>query len=74
MQWTPARMSELEAAVQARQRVVLFRRGTQYVVVAHRLKTFGREDVLVGRLPVTGDLMEFDLGEIEAFEVVSRAS
>jgi len=35
--------------------VVLSRRGNEYVVVAHRLKTFGREDILVGgcRSPVS---------------------
>jgi len=63
-------MSALERAVDRRSRVVLSRRGSEYVVVAHRLKTFGREDVLVGRVPITGELMEFELSTLEAFDVL----
>jgi hypothetical protein len=68
--WTPARMSELERAVERRCRVVLSRRGSEYVVVAHQLKTFGREEVLVGRVPITGELMEFELAALESFDVL----
>jgi len=63
-------MSELERAVERRCRVALSRRGSEYVVVAHRLKTFGREDVLVGRVPITGELMEFELSTLESFHVL----
>lgn len=63
-------MSALERAVDRRSRVVLSRRGSEYVVVAHRLKTFGREDVLVGRVPITGELMEFELSTLETFDVL----
>lgn len=70
IRWTPARMTALERAVDRRSRVVLSRRGNEYVVVAHRLKTFGREDVLVGRVPITGELMEFELSTLESFHVL----
>jgi hypothetical protein len=63
-------MSALEHAVEARRRVVLSRRGSEYVVVAHGLKTFGREEVLVGRIPITGELMEFELSTLEGFDVL----
>jgi hypothetical protein len=62
-------MTELERAVDARRRVVLGRRGSEYVVVAHRLKSFGREEILVGRVPITGELMEFELSTLESFHV-----
>jgi hypothetical protein len=63
-------MTELERAVEARRRVVLSRRGSEYVVVAHHLKTHGREEVLVGRVPITGELMEFELATLESFHVL----
>lgn len=70
LRWTPARMSELERAVERRSRVALLRRGTEYVVIAERLKTFGREDVFVGRVPITGELMEFALSALDRFDVL----
>lgn len=70
LRWTPARMTELERAVERRSRVALSRRGTEYVVVAHGLRTFGREDVFVGRIPITGELMEFELSALESFQVL----
>lgn len=63
-------MSELEAAVAHRRRVVLDRRGTEYVVVATELRTGGRSDILVGRLPITGETLEFRLTDLEAFQVL----
>jgi hypothetical protein len=63
-------MSELERAVERRSRVALSRRGTEYVVIAERLKTFGPEDILVARVPITGELMEFALPALERFDVL----
>ncbi len=70
VRWSPGLMSALEAAVERRGRVALSRRGTEYVVQAIRLKTSGREEVLVGRLPLTGDTMDFVLAELESFAVL----
>lgn len=64
-------MAELEAAVASRRRVALLRRGTEYVVVARSLRTRGRIEVLVGRVPMTGEDLEFALPEIEGFQVVA---
>lgn len=63
-------MSDLEAAVSGHCRVVLSRRGTEYVVVARGLRTHGRAEVLIGRLPMTGEDLEFALDEIETFDVL----
>ena len=70
VRWTPERLDQLESAARQGRRVVLVRRGTEYVVVALRLVTAGRRETLVGRLPMTGSEMEFALDELEAFQVL----
>ncbi len=51
-------------------RVQIDRRGTEYVLVAHTLRTEGPVETLVGRHPTTGEDMEFRLDEIDGFAVV----
>lgn len=70
VRWSPSRMSEIEAAVTNRRRVVLARRGTEFVVVATALRTGGPSDVLVGRLPITGETLEFRLADLDEFHVL----
>ena len=67
---TPEALDALEQAVHERRRVALRRRGTEYVVVAERLETSGRDDVLAGRLPMTGELLAFRLRDLESFAVL----
>ncbi len=69
---TPDALDALERAVRLHLRVALRRRGTEYVVVAERLETSGRggDDVLVGRLPMTGELLTFRLRDLERFAVL----
>jgi len=70
LRWTPERLDQLESAARQGRRVVLVRRGTEYVVVALRLVTEGHRESLVGRLPMTGSEMEFALDDLEAFQVL----
>lgn len=70
VRWTPARMAELERAVEHGRRVALTRRGSEYVVVARRLRTYSRVDILVGWLPMTGETIDFELTEIDSFDVL----
>ena len=56
---TSEALDALERAVRQHLRVALRRRGTEYVVVAERLETTGRDDALAGRLPMTGELLTF---------------
>jgi hypothetical protein len=63
-------MDQLERAARDHLRVALTRRGTEYVVVALQVKTVGRQDALVGRLPMTGEELSFRLGEIDSFQVI----
>ena len=67
---TPDALDALERAVRERRRVALRRRGTEYVVVAERLESSGRDEVLAGRLPMTGEVLAFRLRELEAFAVL----
>ena len=67
---TPAALDALERAVRERRRVALHRRGTEYVIVAERLETGSRDEVLVGRLPMTGEALAFRLRELERFAIL----
>ena len=67
---TPEALDALERAVRENLRVALKRRGTEYVVVAERLETSGRDDLLAGRLPMTGELLTFRLRDLESFAVL----
>ena len=67
---TPHALDALERAVRERRRVALRRRGTEFVVVAERLDTGPRDEVLEGRLPMTGEVVAFPLRELETFAVL----
>lgn len=67
---TPDALDALERAVRERRRVALRRRGTEYVVVAERLETSGRDEVFAGRLPMTGEVLPFRLRDLESFAVL----
>jgi hypothetical protein len=66
----PERLDQLERAVRDRRRVALSRRGSEFIVVAVAVRSNGRQDVLVGHLPMTGEELEFVLEEIDWFQVV----
>jgi len=67
---TPEALDALERAVRERRRVALRRRGTEFVVVAERLDTGPRDELLEGRLPMTGEIVTFRLRELETFAVL----
>jgi len=70
VRWTAERMNQLEHAALHGHRVALSRSGTEYVVVALRVTTQGRHEVLIGRLPMTGEELAFRLDQIDSFQVV----
>ena len=70
VRWTADRMDQLENAARRGQRVALSRRGTEYVVVALRVTSEERHEVLVGLLPMTGEELTFRLDQIDSFQVV----
>jgi len=59
----------LERAIRASQRIVVWRRGVEYVVVPTELRLLGGREVIEGRRP-TGDLLTLYLDEIDTIEVV----
>jgi len=67
---TPDALDALERAVRERRRVALRRRGTEYVVVAERLATGERDEMLEARLPMTGELLQFRLRDLDVFAVL----
>ena len=67
---TPDALDALERAVRERRRVALRRRGTEYVVVAERLATGDRDETLEARLPMTGELLQFRLRDLDVFAVL----
>jgi hypothetical protein len=70
VRWTADRMDQLENAARREQRVALSRRGTEYIVVALRVTSRDGRDVLIGRLPMTGEDLTFRLDDIDSFQVV----
>ena len=70
LRWTTQRMDQLENAVRRGLRVVLTRRGTEYIVVARRVATVGRKEALIGHLQMTGEELPFILEEIDHFQVI----
>ena len=67
---TPDALDALERAVRERRRVALRRRSTEYVVVAERLATGDRDETLEARLPMTGELLQFRLRDLDVFAVL----
>jgi uncharacterized protein with PhoU and TrkA domain len=63
-------MDQLENAARKGLKVVLSRRGTEYVITAKRVTSVGVREVLVGWLPMTGEELTFRLDEIDSFQVI----
>ena len=70
VRWTADRMDQLEHAAREGQRVALSRRGTEFIVVALRVTSADRHEVLIGRLPMTGEERTFRLDQIDSFQVI----
>lgn len=63
-------MDQIEHAARQGRRVAVMRRGTEYVVVALRVASIGRQEALIGRLPMTGEEIVLRLDEIDAMQVL----
>ena len=70
VRWTADRMDHLEHAAREGQRVALSRRGTEFIVVALRVTSVDQHEVLIGRLPMTGEDLTFRLDQIDSFQVI----
>jgi hypothetical protein len=63
-------MEQLEHATRLGRRVVLMRRGTEYIVVARKILHLGGREALLGLLPMTGEELRFELEELDGFHVL----
>jgi hypothetical protein len=63
---------QLERAIIDGNRISLYRRGTEYIVIPVSLKSVDGKEAMLATHPTTGERMTFLIGEIDRFEVVGR--
>lgn len=71
-QLTHDQYERLERAVAHGHRIVVYRRGTEYVLVPLALRVRGGREVIEARNPTTGDAMSLVVEELDSIEMVSR--
>lgn len=69
-QFTHEQYDRLERAVARRQRIVVTRRGTEYVVIPLSLENREGREMIEARNPTTGDTLALYLDELDAIETV----
>jgi hypothetical protein len=62
----------LERAVTRGQRIVVYRRGTEYIVIPLALQSIHGREVIEARNPTTGDVLSLYLDELDSIEMVAR--
>ena len=67
---TTTQYDALERAITDGRRIVVYRRGTEYVVVPTRLRTTSGREALEAVHPTTGEHLTLYLDEIDSVEVV----
>ncbi|HVA58211.1 MAG: hypothetical protein WBQ26_13370 [Gemmatimonadaceae bacterium] len=60
----------LERAVQFGHRIIVYRRGTEYIVIPERLTVRERREAIEARNPTTGDHLTLFIDELDGLEVV----
>ena len=68
---TPAEYDALEGAVARARRLVIRRRGTEYVVVAKALLLDGGRERIATVHPSTGDSLQFYIDEVDSIQVIA---
>jgi len=69
-QLTNAQYDALERAIRDGTRIAVYRRGTEYVVIPHRLRIAGGRESIESVHPTTGADVTFHLDEVDSIEVV----
>lgn len=70
MQLSVRQYDALERAITRGQRIAVYRRGTEYVVLPERLVHRDRRECIEARHPTTGDRITLWLDEADSLEVV----
>ena len=71
MQLTVKQYDAVERAITRGLRIVVYRRGTEFIVVPERVVHRGRRECIEARHPTTGDHITLWLDEVESLEVLS---
>ncbi len=71
MRLSTTQYDALEAALRNGQRIVVLRRGSEFIVIPMRLTSWQGRDAIEAAHPTTGDVMTFVLDELDDFEVVT---
>lgn len=71
-QLTHEEYDRLERAVTRGERIVVHRRGTEYILVPLSLTTRAGREVIDARNPTTGDSLSLYLDELDSLELVPR--
>jgi hypothetical protein len=69
-QLTYEQYTRLETAVSRGLRVVIHRRGTEYIVIPLALTSRGGREVIEARNPTTGDAMVLYIDELDSLDLV----
>jgi hypothetical protein len=69
-QLTTDEYDRLEAAVSRGNRIAVFRRGTEYIVIPLSLGMRDGREVIDARNPTTGDQLTIYVDEVDSIEVV----
>jgi hypothetical protein len=70
MQPTTAQYDLLERAIIDGTRLMIMRRGTEYMVIPERLRVESGREVIIARHPSTGHRLELIIDEIDSLESV----
>ncbi|HEY9449832.1 MAG TPA: hypothetical protein VIQ74_09370 [Gemmatimonadaceae bacterium] len=70
MQLTHHQYDALERAIIDRRRIVIYRRGTEYIVVPQRLRIHDGHESIDTAHPTTGDGMTFRLDDLDDIQVI----
>lgn len=69
-QLTHEQYDRLERAITRGQRIAVYRRGTEYIVIPERLRLDNGRESIESRNPTTGDHLTLYLDELDSIEVV----
>ena len=70
-QLSPAQYDALERSIAVRQRIAVYRRGTEYLVVPLALRMRDGREVIESVHPTTGEKIEFRIDDVDRIEVIA---
>jgi hypothetical protein len=69
-QLTVAQYDALENAIRDGKRIIVYRRGTEYLVIPDKLVLRGRREAIEARHPTTGQPLTLWVDEADSIEVI----